>query len=149
VDPRERLRIALLGAGCARCGRPYPADGITVLAQRDEVAFVQLACAACQSQTLALVTGSFLAAADGGVQPAEVALGWKPVGVRRHRNRPAEPPPVNEADVQDMASFLAGYQGDVRGFFAPNRGSPDPGNTTDSGSSGDPESDSGKTDGPP
>ena len=110
--------MALLGYGCARCGCLYPADGITVLAQRDEGAFVRLVCSACQSQTLALVTGSFVGAADDEIGPAEEAVsGWRSASERRTRRRPTEAPSVSEADVLAMTSFLADYHGDIRGLF--------------------------------
>jgi hypothetical protein len=90
--------MALLGAGCARCGRPYGAEGVRVLAQREEIAFVQLVCSACQIQTLALVTG--IAALERDEAAADPA--------------PAGTAPVSEADVLEMRSFLADYQGDLR-----------------------------------
>jgi hypothetical protein len=104
VDPRERLRQALTGTGCARCGQAYSAQGIRVLAQREGVAFVQLVCFACQIQTLALVTGAPGADDDGLEAQA----------------RP-EAPPVSELDVLEMHSFLEGYEGDVRGLFQAGR----------------------------
>jgi hypothetical protein len=86
--------MVLLGAGCARCGRPYGAGGVVVLAQRDEIAFVQLMCATCRTQTLALVTG--IGAMSDEAQDT------------------AEPAVISEDDVVEMRSFLAGYQGDLR-----------------------------------
>jgi hypothetical protein len=109
VDPRERLRLALLGTGCARCGQAYPAQGIRVLAQREGIAFVQLVCFACQIQTLALVTGGPGSDEDGVEAPPE-----------------AETPPISELDVLEMHSFLEGYEGDVQGLFEAGRdGRPD------------------------
>jgi hypothetical protein len=100
VDPREQLRIALQGTGCARCGRTYAAQGITVLAQREGIAFVQLVCLTCQAQTLALVTGAPLEA--GPIRAGEAGS-------------------MNEADVLEMRSFLADYEGDVTGMFEAGR----------------------------
>ncbi len=70
-----------------------------MLALREEIAFVQLACSACQVQTLALVTGV------SGSPSATEAEG---VGVSSERSA------VSEADVLEMRSFLADYRGDLR-----------------------------------
>ena len=70
--------MALLGAGCTRCGQPYAAHGVRVLAQREEIAFVQLVCFACQTQTLALVTGA--PAADDDANGLGDGLGMGGVG---------------------------------------------------------------------
>ena len=98
--------MVLLGAGCARCGRPYGPEGIHVLAQREEVAFVQLVCSACRAQTLALVTGVPTASEEGGKAPDGEADAPDALA-------PGEPR-ITEADVLEMRSFLADYQGDLR-----------------------------------
>ncbi len=111
--------MALLGSGCARCGRPYPAEGIRVLAQRDEIAFVQLICFECQVQTLALVTGvrPLAEGADdepGGADGAAVGFtisggsSARPIGSR---------PAITDDDVLEMHAFLADYQGDMQGLL--------------------------------
>jgi hypothetical protein len=97
--------MALTGSGCARCGSPYTADGIRVLAQREEIAFVQLVCSACQTQTLTLVTGG----------PTDSDAG------EPGRRRP-EAPAITEADVREMRSFLAGFEGDLRDLLQPDDG---------------------------
>jgi hypothetical protein len=91
--------MLLLGAGCTRCGRPYGAEGVVVLALREEIAFVQLACSACRVQTLALVTGVSGDPAEAQTEGVDVL---------------SERPAVSEADVLEMRSFLADYQGDLR-----------------------------------
>ena len=98
--------MVLLGAGCARCGRPYGAEGIHVLAQREEVAFVQLVCSACRVQTLALVTGVPTAGEEAATAPDGEAGAPDALG----RGEPH----ITEADVLEMRSFLADYQGDLR-----------------------------------
>jgi hypothetical protein len=110
--------MALLGTGCTRCGQPYAAHGIRVLAQRQEIAFVQLVCFACQTQTLALVTGA-PATDDDADGLGEGTLGDALAGDRdddpkaSHRARQ----PISEVDVLEMRAYLAEYQGDVRGLF--------------------------------
>lgn len=129
--------MSLLGAGCSRCGQPYSEDGIRVLAQREEIAFVQLVCFACETQTLALVTGSTAGGEEAsGLDGDEVATG------RRGSTRPArreagehgegtgtadappepEAPPISEVDVAEMVEFLAGYEGDLQTLLRPRDG---------------------------
>jgi len=117
--------MSLLGAGCTRCGRPYAAQGIRVLAQREEIAFVQLVCFACQTQTMALVTGA-PATDDDASELGEGVLGDHPAGDHdgvdgAFRRRGA---PISEAEVLEMRAYLAEYEGDVRGLldFPPNSG---------------------------
>jgi hypothetical protein len=101
--------MALLGSGCVRCGRPYPATGIKVLAQRDEIAFVQLICFNCQVQTLALVTGldSLASRADGAAADSLSDLA----------GRTETAWPISVDDVLEMHDFLNGYEGDLRSLL--------------------------------
>jgi hypothetical protein len=114
--------MALLGAGCARCGQAYPEQGIRVLAQREGIAFVQLVCPTCQTQTLALVTGGPSTADEnaGGDLAASAGEDLAAEGRRRGRRgrpRPPESAPISQVDVLEMRDFLAGYRGDVSGLF--------------------------------
>ena len=110
--------MSLLGAGCTRCGQPYAAPGIRVLAQREEIAFVQLVCFACRTQTLALVTDA-PATGDQANGLGESILGDQAAAdvddfaaaLRR------QGPPISEAEVLEMRAYLAEYEGDVRGLF--------------------------------
>ena len=126
--------MALLGAGCTRCGQPYAAPGIRVLAQREEIAFVQLVCFSCQTQTLALVTGA-PATEDDANEPGEGILGDLPAGDRDNvpgpHRRPG--PAISEADVLEMRAYLAEYEGDVSGLFEspPDRSEPGGGSADD------------------
>ena len=111
--------MALLGAGCTRCGQPYAAHGVRVLAQREEIAFVQLVCFACQTQTLALVTGAAAADDDDANGLGDGFQGELPAGdgdddpeASRRSGRP-----ISEVDVLEMHAYLAQYQGDVRGLL--------------------------------
>ncbi len=115
MDPRERLRLALIRVGCSRCGQPYPIDGVNVLAQREGIAFVQLDCPSCETRVLALVTGS--PEDDEGVERAQ----WTSGAPARdgHPDHPSrrphpEPPAIDESDVDEMHRFLVDYHGDLR-----------------------------------
>jgi hypothetical protein len=109
--------MALLSAGCTRCGQPYAANGISMLAQREGVAFVQLVCFACQSKTLALVTGVPTAEEDSSMPGASVPGSYLAVDHDDPKAPHYAGRPIGEADVLDMHAFLAEYEGDIRGLL--------------------------------
>lgn len=86
-----------------------------MLAQRDEIAFVQLVCFACNIQTLALVTG--LPAIQDDEEAVVSGPGdGSPAGPgRAGRRRKNEP--ISEDDVLDMRKYLADYEGDIVGLL--------------------------------
>ncbi len=90
---------------------------MSILAQRESIAFVRLECPACATQILALVTGSPSDSED--VERTE----WTASGGPGRGARPGagefrvEAPPIDELDVQDMHEFLAGYHGDLRALL--------------------------------
>ena len=55
MDPRDRLQPFAGGVDCAVCGGLVPMDRIRVLARRDDLAFLELACAACMSASLGII----------------------------------------------------------------------------------------------
>ncbi len=87
-----------------------------MLAQREEIAFVQLVCSACQVQTLALVTGvpPWSEEDEAGGQ-AETAT--RPAGAAGR-----EPDAITASDVVDMHDFLATYEGDLHDLLDNGRG---------------------------
>jgi hypothetical protein len=113
--------MALLGAGCTKCGQPYAPGGIRVLAQRDEIAFVEFACSSCQTQTMALVTGGTDTAGASSTHGRGI-LGEYPADEPDDQNEPhagvgSGRNAISEVDVLEMRSFLAGYGGDLRGLL--------------------------------
>lgn len=88
---------------CAACGRPYGGQRIRVLAQRDSLYFVDLACRDCGSEAVAIIS---VETEDGG--RARVQLGELGEGA-----------PVSAMDVLDMHRFLAGFDGDFQRLFGP------------------------------
>jgi hypothetical protein len=109
MDPRDRPDV-VDGAECAACGRPVPAEATRVLAQREDLAFVELGCGACGSVSLSIRLG--------------------PVDDRGTRDGAGAGDPgtsIGADDVLDMHIFLAGYRGDLRGLVgrAAERGRPD------------------------
>lgn len=105
----RRLRSRLAGASCASCGAAVLGDGIDVLADRGDVAFVQLTCQGCSSRTLSLVIPD----------PANPRL-----DTERHPEfdpateaRIAGSPSLGESDVEAMHRFLDGWSGDLRSIL--------------------------------
>jgi hypothetical protein len=80
MDPRDRTPPFANGVDCAVCGRNVPADRIRILASRDDLTFVELACSACRSESLGMIVageadgrspyGEFLAADDARFREA-------------------------------------------------------------------------------
>jgi hypothetical protein len=57
MDPRDRTPPFANGVDCAVCGRNVPAERIRILASRDDLTFVELACEACRSESLGMIVG--------------------------------------------------------------------------------------------
>ncbi len=118
------LRERLAGAGCTPCGAAVPVDRIAVLADRGDIAFVELDCPACGSRTMSVVL-----AADRG--SARLDPDAHPELDPATEARLAGAPALAEADVVEMRRFLAGWGGDLRALLDrddPNRSRP-PGGT--------------------
>ncbi|HET9457241.1 MAG TPA: hypothetical protein VFO78_07860 [Candidatus Limnocylindrales bacterium] len=67
MDPRDRQPPFASGVDCAVCGRSVPADGIRILARRDDLTFVELACLGCRSETLGIIVAGHAEASDGSI----------------------------------------------------------------------------------
>jgi hypothetical protein len=106
MDPRDHLRTLSDGMACTVCDEPVPADRIRLLAHRDDVTFIQVACAACGSSTLGFI--------GRDADPTE------------HREPdpsvPLADPPLTAAEVLDMRRFLAGWNGDLASLLEPRPG---------------------------
>src|SRR5262245_60017324 len=100
------LRARLAGAGCTSCGTAVSGDRIEVLADRGDVAFVELDCAACGSRTMSLVLRDATRAGDP-VLDTDAHPELDPATETRLAGRP----PLDEADVVAVARLLAGWQG--------------------------------------
>jgi len=100
------LRKRLAGADCTSCGAAIIGDGIAVLADRGDVAFVQLTCRDCGSRTLSLVVQDAAGPRLDTARHPELDPAMEA--------RLASAPALAEADVTDMRRFLDGWQGDLR-----------------------------------
>ena len=107
MDPRDLLRPLPDGAACTACGATVPAGRIRILARRDDVAFVELACHACGSDALGLlITPSSI----DGVPLLDVA-GEPDVATSSIR-------PISSADVDAVRADLAAWTGDLVDWLA-------------------------------
>jgi len=120
MDPRDRTRPLPDGARCTACGAPVPTGRIRILARRDDVAFVELACPRCGSSALGLLTPStapdgkpVLDVGDedpaGGLPPAEAAPRQ---ATARNAFRP-----ISQSDVEAVRRDLAAWDGDLVGWL--------------------------------
>ena len=109
MHAHERLRALLAANGCTACGGPLEVGRIRVLAEREDLAFVELPCASCGSTALAMVTGlpsgePFVDASGNGEIPAG------------DEARSAAPP-IDEEDVLAMRRLLRSHRGDLRSLL--------------------------------
>jgi hypothetical protein len=103
MDPRDRLQPFANGVACAACGGLVPMDRIRVLARRDDLAFLELACGTCRSDSLGIIVAGRSDAADspdsrplyGEFEPADMA---------RFRDAPV----IEATDVLVAHDLLAG-----------------------------------------
>ncbi len=107
MDPRDLLRPLPDGAACTACGATVPAGRIRILARRDDVAFVELACRACGSDALGLLITSD--SIDGA--PLLDVAGEPDAGRSTIR-------PISDADVQAVRADLATWTGNLVDWLA-------------------------------
>jgi hypothetical protein len=111
MDPRDDLDSLAGGVDCAACGILVPGDGVRVLARRDDIAFVEIHCPSCRSESLGIV----IAADDDAIGPddeAEVAVAVGPGIVYGEfgpgdEERFREAAPIGRADVDLVHELLA------------------------------------------
>jgi hypothetical protein len=99
MDPLDHLLALPDGLRCTVCDERVPATRIRLLALRDDLAFLQLDCAACASSTLGFVLGGRTDAPT----PMPTSDG----------------PPISTDDVLDMHQLLATWRGDLAGLLGP------------------------------
>jgi hypothetical protein len=115
MDPRDDLDSLADGVDCAACGQFVPTDRIRVLARRDDIAFVEIHCPGCRSESLGIVIAERADAAGGDpdgedLPNADVAVGpgriYGEFGPR-DRERFREAMPIGPADVEIVHDLLA------------------------------------------
>jgi ribosomal protein S27E len=109
MDPRDDLDSLADGVDCAACGRFVPTDRIRVLARRDDIAFVEIHCPGCRSESLGIVIGSDPeadndeSADDVAVGPGRIYGEFGPGDRERFR----EALPIDSADLETVRELLA------------------------------------------
>ena len=125
VDPRDDLDSLADGVDCAACGQFVPTDRIRVLARRDDIAFVEIHCPACRSESLGILIASDDGEADTTGDLAAVGPGW-PYGEfgPGDEERFREAPPIGPADLAAVHELLSrgGIAALVGGFDPPPAG---------------------------
>jgi hypothetical protein len=107
MEGADWLRTQLTHFGCAVCGEAFPAERIRVLAQRDDLYFVDLDCVGCGSGAVAIVTIE-IEGDEARVEPGELT-DLREAG----RERDA----VDADDVLAMHAFLERFDGDFQTLF--------------------------------
>jgi hypothetical protein len=96
---------------CTACGAPVPTERIRILARRDDLAFVELDCAACGSTALGL-----LLAPDGpDGEPILDVAGDAATDARRRQ--PGTVRAITADDVDAIRADLAAWDGDLVGWL--------------------------------
>ena len=133
MDGQERIiRRLFTEKRCHRCGRPYDAEQVLVLARRSEVWMVMISCQDWEQKETYVV--KFPPQMQGRRRvtsyrlsrpPASSPLPQELEGPQQKRpEMPAAPPPlaaedpVNADDVLDMHLFLENFNGDFQRLFA-------------------------------
>ena len=112
MDAESWLTSELASFGCAACGQAYGQGHIHLIAQREELFFVDLTCDHCGSQAVAIVTiqvdGETARLEGGELVRAEGA----------ERDAASDGPPVSADDVLDVHDLLDDFEGDVHQLIA-------------------------------
>jgi len=114
MDPERWLTNELATFGCAACGETYGSAQIRLIAQREELFFVDLSCHHCGTQAVAIVTIQI--DGDGAtLDPGELVPGVRTVDADAHRGTAR---PIDVDDVIDMHRLLQAFEGDVHELMA-------------------------------
>jgi hypothetical protein len=112
MDAERWLTSELASFACAACGQPYGEAHIRLIAQRQELFFVDLSCPHCDSQAVAIVTIQV----DGQVVGLE---GGEPVeGSAPAVDGAGAVPAVSVDDVIDAHVLLQDFKGDIHQLMA-------------------------------
>lgn len=123
MDGADWLRTQLTSFGCATCGRAYSPEQIRILAQREELFFVDMGCETCGAQAVAVVTIQLDEADDPYAETGDLEMALAPGDAAPD----ASLPPVGADDLLDMSRFLARFDGDFQSLFGDADADRDPG----------------------
>ena len=105
MDRADWLRDGMRSFGCAACGWGYEPERVRLLAERDGLWFVALACAMCGEETEAIVTLQPMDDGSDALSAPELPPAPRAGGA------------IDADDVLHIHELLDGYSGDVRGLL--------------------------------
>jgi hypothetical protein len=106
MDPRDDLDSLAGGVGCAACGEIVPGDRIRILASRDDLVFVEVACPGCRSESLGIVVSGGVADDESSAGEAVFEIAHGEFG-RDDARRFRDADPIGVADVDAVRRLLA------------------------------------------
>jgi hypothetical protein len=115
MDPDDRHDPLLPEMDCAVCGGTVGSARLRVLAQREDLTFLQVACPACGSTTLGIIVAGVGVADPPPEDASDVAAAT--LGEPDRAPIPSAPALTRE-DVEAVRDLLAGYHGSVAGLLA-------------------------------
>jgi hypothetical protein len=107
VDAEGWLTSELAAFSCAACGQPYGEAQVRLIAQREELYFVDLSCPHCGSQAVAIVTIQI----DGEPGTSEAPDGSLVDGPED--GAVDRPQAITVDDVIDAHALLRDFEGDL------------------------------------
>ncbi len=110
MDGADWLRTQLTSFGCAACGAQYEPGRIRLLAERDGLYFVDLACTECSSRAVAIVTVERDEQDEPRADTGDLVELSQP-------DRRSGGLPLTADDVLEMHRFLEGFEGGTRALL--------------------------------
>jgi hypothetical protein len=114
MDGADWLAAELGSLGCAACGQPYRQGRIRLIAEREGLFFVDLACVHCGAQAVAIVSVEPEEAEEGGSQVRLVDEHGESI----ERRQRLDLRPVSADDVLEVHALLETFDGDVHELLA-------------------------------
>jgi hypothetical protein len=108
MDPRDDPDSLAGGVDCAACGAFVPTGRIRILARRDDIVFLEVACPECRSDSLGIVISDGQSDGDSDLSPIAVGPGrpygeFGPDDVDRFH----EALPIGADDLEQVRQILA------------------------------------------
>jgi hypothetical protein len=118
MDGADWLAAELGSLGCAACGQPYRQGRVRLIAEREGLYFVDLSCAHCGAQAVAIVSvEDEKAEAERGAGQGRVRLVDERGETMARRPR-LDLRPVSADDVLEVHALLESFSGDVHELLA-------------------------------
>jgi hypothetical protein len=112
MDAERWLTSELASFGCAACGQPYGEAQIRLIAQRDELFFVDLSCPHCGSQAVAIVT------IQSDAEPTQAWAHATTAADEPDEASAERAPAISVDEVIDAHVLLRDFDGDVHQLLA-------------------------------